>query len=68
MLDIVSYLNYEYCDNSIDDKIISILKDSSTDKLLLSLSIFEEEIPRLEFNVNFKLWLDSLFSRLVNGG
>lgn len=65
---IVSYLNYEYCDNSIDDKIISILKDSSTDKLLLSLSIFEEEIPRLEFNVNFKLWLDSLFSRLVNGG
>jgi len=65
---IVSYLNYEYCDNSIDDKIILILKDSSTDKLLLSLSIFEEEIPRLEFNVNFKLWLDSLFSRLVNGG
>jgi len=65
---IVSYLNYEYCDNSIDDKIISILKDSSTDKLLLSLSIFEEEIPKLEFNVNFKLWLDSLFSRLVNGG
>ena len=65
---IVSYLNYEYCDINIDEKIVSILKDSSSNKLLLILSIFEEEIPKLEFNVNFKLWLDSLFSRLVIGG
>ena len=65
---IVSYLNYEYCDINIDEKIVSILKDSSSNKLLLILSIFEEEIPKLEFNVNFKLWLDSLFSRLFIGG
>ena len=31
------------------------------------ISIIEEEIPKLEFNVNFKLWLDSFFSKLVGG-
>lgn len=66
---LVSYLNYKYLDNiEFDENIKSILNDISYDKILNSLSIIEEEIPKLDFNVNFKLWLDCLFSRLVIGG
>ena len=65
----VSYLNYKYLDNNnFDENIVSILKDISYDQILNSISILEEELPKLDFNVNFKLWLDSLFSRLVIGG
>ena len=66
---LISYLNYEYLDNSnCDDRIIKLLRDCSNEKILNSLSIFEEELPKLEFNVNFKLWIDSLFSKLIIGG
>ena len=66
---LILYLNYEYLDNSnCDDKIIKLLGECSNEKILNSLSIFEEELPKLEFNVNFKLWIDSLFSKLIIGG
>ena len=66
---LISYLNYK---NGIiqgfDKNIDSILDSSSDKKLLYSLSIIEEELSKLEYNVNYKLWLDSLFSKLVIGG
>lgn len=65
----ISYLNYKYLEkDTFDGNIVSILKDVSYENILNSLSILEEELPKLDFNVNFKLWLDSLFSRLVIGG
>lgn len=58
------YLNYQ----SVPNDIISILDNIGYDKILIYLSIIEDEIPKLDFNVNYKLWLDSLFSRFVLGG
>ena len=45
----------------------SIFKDMDHNKIISILSIMEEEIPKLNFNVNVKLWLDSFFSRLIGG-
>jgi DNA polymerase-3 subunit delta' len=65
---IISYLNNKYEDKEIDEKLEKLFKDIESKKLLNILSIIEEEIKRLEFNVNYKLWLDALFSRLTIGG
>lgn len=65
----INYLDYQYLENNrCDDKIISLLDDCSSEKILNLLSIIEKEMPKLEFNVNFKLWIDSLFSKLIIGG
>ena len=58
------YLNYQ----SFSNDIISILNNIDINNILIYLSIIEDEIPKLEFNVNYKLWLDSLFSRFILGG
>ena len=66
---IVYYLNYYYnSSDKIDSNIINILDDVDNKILLKYLSIIEEELLKLDFNVNYKLWLDSLFSKLVIGG
>lgn len=65
---IVSYLDKKYESIEIDEKLVKLFKDIDDKKLLNALSIIEEEIKKLEFNVNYKLWLDSLFSKLTIGG
>lgn len=65
---IISYLDKKYEEKEIDEKLVKLFKDIDSKKLLNSLSIIEEEIKKLEFNVNYKLWLDSLFSKLTIGG
>ena len=65
---IISYLDNKYENKEIDEKLVKLFKDVDSKKLLNSLSIIEEEIKKLEFNVNYKLWLDALFSRLTIGG
>ena len=65
---IVSYLDKKYESIEIDEQLNNLFKDIDDKKLLKSLSIIEEEIKKLDFNVNYKLWLDSLFSRLTIGG
>ena len=65
---IISYLDNKYEEKEIDEKLVKLFKDIDSKKLLNSLSIIEEEIKKLEFNVNYKLWLDSLFSKLTIGG
>ena len=55
--------------SDFDESIVLLLQECSEQKLLSCLSILEEEILKLDYNVNYKLWLDSLFSRLIiNGG
>ena len=65
---IVLYLEGKYKISEIDEKLVKLFKDIDNKKLLNSLSIIEEEVKKLEFNVNYKLWLDSLFSKLTIGG
>ena len=65
---IISYLNNKYENKEIDEKLVKLFKNVDCKKLLNVLNIIEEEIKKLEFNVNYKLWLDSLFSRLTIGG
>lgn len=65
---IILYLENKYNDKEIDDKLIKLFKDIDSNNLLNILKIIEDEIKKLEFNVNYKLWLDALFSRLKIGG
>lgn len=66
---IIYYLNYKngllY---EIDDNILKILDKMEESMLLYELSVIEEELPKLEFNVNYKLWIDSLFAKIIIGG
>ena len=65
---IVLYLEGKYNNKEIDEKVVKLFKNIDNKKLLNLLGIIEEEVKRLEFNVNYKLWLDSLFSKLTIGG
>ena len=58
---IVSYIDKTNTNN------IDLLSKKTTDDYVNIISILEEEIPKLNYNVNMKLWLDSLFSRLIGG-
>ena len=66
---LVCYMNFEYSNDSFDNiNILSMLEQIEQGKILFILDVLEKEIPKLEFNVNYKMWLDSLFSKLVIGG
>lgn len=63
----LSYLNYYYhiSNTMIEDDILSILRDISIDKIISYISIIESEKKVLDYNVNFKLFLDSFYSKLI---
>ncbi|MBQ8535772.1 MAG: hypothetical protein IJ463_08825 [Bacilli bacterium] len=66
---IVSYLNYKngVCDSFSED--LNILLDKYDDNYLINIiSVIEDEIQKLNFNVNYKLWLDAFFAKLIIGG
>jgi len=65
---LIQYLNYEYIHSSCDERCINLLANCDNIVLLNVLSVLEEEIPKLEYNLNYKLWIDSLFSKLIIGG
>lgn len=66
---IINYIKYN---NSLienfDVTINDILKKSDNSYLLFVLSTLEEDIDKLQYNVNLKLWMDSLFSKFILGG
>lgn len=61
---IIEYLSGRY-DDIVDNRFI--FEKYSNVKLLSIISIIEEEIPKLDYNVNYKLWIDSFFSKLIGG-
>jgi hypothetical protein len=66
---LIYYLNYKNgLFGKIDDNYVKILESVDEKQLLYYLSVIEKELPKLDFNVNYKLWLDSLFSRMIIGG
>ena len=58
---------YKLVDSYTHNDIKYLFKNKSLDELIHIISIIEEYIPKLVFNVNYKLWLDSLFSKLIGG-
>ncbi len=64
---IISYYYSFYSLNSdvIPDNILSILNGIKKEKLLSIISIIEKEKEVLEYNVNFKLFLDSFYSKII---
>ena len=44
-----------------------ILCDVKSVQIANFISIIENELSKLEYNVNYKLWLDSLFAKLIGG-
>ncbi len=66
---LMQYLDYST--NSIDNcpqEIVDLLKNKGIKEITRYCKIIEEEIGKLQFNVNYKLWLDGLFARLIIGG
>lgn len=65
---LISYLNSKYsASQEIDAVFYDILNKFNDNVIIKCISIIEGEIPKLDYNVNYKLWLDSLFSKLVGG-
>ena len=62
---IVSYFHNKYSTGGLNNKVYDIISLKSDDFLLKYLSIIENELKKLKFNVNFKLWLDSILARLL---
>ena len=50
---------------SLDEKINNLLNSISSKKMLKYILIIEEELSKLEYNLNLKLWLDRFYSRLI---
>ena len=66
---IIDYINYTSSNEKENlFKDISILEQVDVKYLINVLSIIEEEIAKLDYNINYKLWLDSLFARIIVGG
>lgn len=66
---LISSINYSILKekNEYSDIFDNILKNNDINKLVNILSILDDEIYKLNFNVNLKLWLDSLFCKLIGG-
>ncbi len=61
---ILNYLN-----NSINNQnIIDLFSKFESKRLIMIVSVIEDELPKLKYNVNYKLWVDSLFASLLGGG
>lgn len=66
---LIIYLNYLSDNNQeIDSEILNLLNGKNMDKIVNILSIIEEEQAKLEYNINYKLWIDVLFARIILGG
>ena len=66
---LTQYMNYIYCgDSSLNNDVVNVLKNVDTKCVLNTISIIEDCLKKLEFNVNYKLWIDSTFSKLIIGG
>ena len=65
----IHYLNYISDKNSYEcnNDIVKILSNVDIDKIINYIAIIEEEVQKLDYNVNYKLWLDCLFAKLIGG-
>ena len=68
-LRVVENILISYLEGNLDHTLecYSIVSKKDNSQLIRILSVIEDEVPKLDFNVNFKLWLDSLFAKLIGG-
>lgn len=60
------FIHYLSCSaQNVHYEQFEFLKTIDSEKLLSYITIIEEEIPKLVYNINYKLWLDSIYSRFV---
>ena len=66
---LINYLNFisNKNDFSCDKEIINLLSQVEIEQITNFIGIIEEEIKKLDYNVNYKLWLDCLFAKLIGG-
>ena len=63
---LVNYLDYKILDkDAFNSDIIKLLEKTADKEIIKIISIIEEYLPKLVYNVNYKLWLDAIFSELV---
>lgn len=63
---LVNYLDYKILDkDAFNSDIIKLLEKTTDKEIIKIISIIEEYLPKLVYNVNYKLWLDAIFSELV---
>ena len=60
-------LSYLEDHSKVDDNVSKMLSNKNINEIIQIISVIEDELPRLDFNVNFKLWCDSLFAKLIGG-
>ena len=60
---LINYLSTKSQGN--ENSNLSFLDSVDTNILLSYITIIEEEIPKLVYNINYKLWLDCIYSRFV---
>ena len=60
---LINYLSTKSQGN--ENSNLSFLDSVDANILLSYITIIEEEIPKLMYNINYKLWLDCIYSRFV---
>ena len=63
---LIDYLGCSDYQNMNSD-IVSLISHYQDGNLVNVISIIEDELNKLKYNINFKLWLDGLFSKLIGG-
>ena len=61
------YNNVEFCSISNISDVFGLISELDTKKILALISIIDLEILKLDYNVNYKLWLDSIFAKMIGG-
>ena len=65
---LLSYYKYRELGSELEDKdIINIFNNIDSDKVIKLIEIIERNIIDLNYNINLKIWLDSIYSEFIGG-
>lgn len=66
----IEFILLRYVNNNfsfLSDKTINLIKKYDIDEIVNIISVIEEELLKLDYNVNFKLWMDCFFAKIIGG-
>lgn len=66
-LKIVEDIFVQYLTNRCDSDLAKYMKHLPDEQIVKYTLIIEEYLKKIQYNVNYKLWLDSFFARLLGG-